>query len=196
MKINGRPLIEYSFDHITAENVTQVVIITRLEKQQVIEEWLVGFKKSRPDLPPVRILILEPEGEWPKTLLRSRFSWTDRCLVLLPDTEVRAPNLALKIDQGLRLSPSVWGVVEKAPEVLSTFGVVHRSGELALGVCEKPVGLESPWVWGCFGFQKQHGEAILMNLEKSTYQRRVFNLPAESRVLELESFDDHSRQPF
>jgi len=201
MLFQGKPLIEYSFDHLMQAHadkaiIKKTIVITRQEKLAGFQAWLKEYRQKCSHALTVRFQVIEPEGEWPSTLLKSAPYWSDKNLVLLPDTRITASwpfvkTLAAHLDK----ASSVWGVVEKPLDLTGTFGVIERKGARALAVCEKPRVARSPWVWGCFAFQKKWGEAVLNILAESCSTHSKSPLPENSLVLDLNFFEDLSRSP-
>jgi len=205
----GRPLIAHSFDHLlqapprsgrreqdsNTPPILRVVIITRPEKKPFFEKWLSSLKLPF-DLDFHLIDLNENSTEWPFTLLSSQKYWSEKNLVLLPDTKLSSPHGLIGLaDDLLDRHASAWGVVEKPLSEISSYGNVVLSPGLhdALRIIEKPLKPLSPWVWGCFGFQKSCGVELLENLEKSTKLREPINLPESSVAFQLEKFEDLSR---
>jgi hypothetical protein len=191
----GRSLIELSFDHLwQGQNaVSRVIVLTRQAKLQALEHWLVEFKGRTSFKVPVDFLIHEPNSneEWPLTIMASQSSWSQTNLILLPDTHLslRTP-LVETVQDKLNTSPTVWGIFKKKLEEVCSYGNVDPS---RLTLTEKPREPESPWIWGCFGFQKPFGRELLENLERSTQTHEAFSLPPNSTFIELDGFEDLSR---
>lgn len=193
---DGEAIIAKTFRHLGSPIVEKVVIITRREKLPALEEWLEAFKKSANLKTDVQWLLHEPgNSEWPHTLLASEKMWSAKNLVLLPDTDLQTTQgTPIEIfDRSLDGHPTVWAVKEKPLEEVKSFGNVEVDGQRALRVIEKPIRPRSPFVWGCFGFQKAYGQRLLHQLATSTKTHRGFDLPPDSLALPLASFDDLSR---
>jgi dTDP-glucose pyrophosphorylase len=206
---NGKPLIEYSFDHLrSAEaktHIEKIAIITRGEKRVSLEKWVHSYL-ANDDLKS-RIVFIEyqPENrEWPSTLLASQDFWATKNLVLLPDTKLmlrprdstansKTLSVIAEFSDLLTAAKTAWGIIQKPADEIGTYGNIETAGTKALSVIEKPDTPLSPWVWGCFGFQKASGQELLANLEKSTRLHQRFELPQPSVAVELSNFEDLSR---
>lgn len=206
----SRPLIEFSFLHLlepaASGRVKKIVILTRKEKLAPFEAWLQAFKQclewkaAGSDAPSVEFFIHEPssEEEWPRTLLASRHLWSEKNLILLPDTQLMLPEklrstgLVGLFDLRLETLDTLWAVSRMESAATVGYGVISETSQ-GLTVTEKPKESNSNKVWGCFGFRRAAGASLLQKLEESTHSHRPFALPQASGLVDLESFSDLSR---
>jgi dTDP-glucose pyrophosphorylase len=197
-----RPLIEFSFLHLLEPSakglVKKIVIITRKEKVEALNVWLNKFRSQNSFSIEVQITLHEPrlKEEWPLSLLAAEPLWGEKNLVLLPDTQLMLrQGLVKTFDEKLEKFLTVWGILPREISEVRSFGMVERGNSSSdpFSITEKPLNPTSPWVWGCFAFQKNRGRALLTCLEESTQTHQSFTVPTPSTFVELDSFEDLSR---
>lgn len=186
---NNKPIIDWHLDQEsylmgTLENL----VIYRKEKQDLIQHLKTAYQNiSYQELPDI-------EGEWPSTVLASKFAWYDKNILVLPDTRYEyQDDLLLTIEKELETHDLVfachkvddvrnWGKILLDPftkKPLST----HEKADIKF----KLEGL----AWGLIGFKKHVGEQLFQAyLNKTSF---TFPKNWKVKVVELESFKDITR---
>jgi choline kinase len=185
LKEEAKPLIEWTLA-LAKRSKMSAVIISRHDKVDLNEYLLTASKRY-----PIEVCLITKSEEWPDSILQSEAHWTDRNIVVLPDTRFEPKDMAHQIHSVLEKKNYVFATF--IPEVLHTWGVV-RLTDTESSIAEKPkVWTESDQAWGLFGFQKAHGKKLLQAMLASKGEFRSFtNQPVD--CLPLTAFKDVGRQ--
>jgi UTP-glucose-1-phosphate uridylyltransferase len=89
----GNPIIQYSLD-LCYKYDLEPLIITRKEKTDLIEYC---------NKPWIQTLIIEPNGEWPNTILASKHLWNENNIMILPDTRFNPTSVIKDMEMSLKL---------------------------------------------------------------------------------------------
>ncbi|MCC6277019.1 MAG: 2-C-methyl-D-erythritol 4-phosphate cytidylyltransferase [Oligoflexia bacterium] len=200
MDYHGRPLIEYSFSHLIdfSKLINKIVIVTRPAKLAQLNAWVDHWLSVHQLKIPIVFQNHEPKPseEWPRTCLQAKPFWSEKNLCLLPDTHLMLQgnrSLIPAVISGLTSFKSLWILNKMDRAKISTFGNVRTEGSRAIELVEKPRQPISSLVWGSFGFLESVGQSLLTDMERSTHDHEVINLPEPSGFLLCEKFEDLSR---
>jgi len=176
--LDGRPMIEFSLRLAETSGLVPVVI-TREEKLD-----LLGYLHKRGG---VEVHVIEPQGEWPDTILSSAHLWGDINILCLPDT-VFSP--AAKVVKCMILGHQHWGHdVSAACHAVndpSNWGIV--SGRT---ITEKPQIKGPSHAWGLLGWKEAAGRDLFLNLRE---RGRTYFVPGKfTGNYKLDSFTDLTR---
>ena len=199
----GRPLIDRALgiqdlinrNHNRNHNHEVIIhthVITRAEKKDLIE-----YVETRG----VQAQIITPSKEWPDTVLQSANFWTDKNLLILPDT-IWEPN---EIILGMldSLDHVDVAVATFDTQDLQSFGAfVNVNGEV--WHAEKPANsnfkddnydanYDAAKAWGLIAFRREAGAQLFAQMLKSTFDHEWRKLAASVQFCELESFIDLTR---
>lgn len=159
-------------------------IITRKNKSELIG-WL---QKSYPD---ISLQLIDSSKEWADTVLQSESYWSEKNLILLPDTDFEPENVLTEMNKNLDFSEFVFGTFSSIN--LSTWGVVQQV-EAKTEIIEKPTHWrKSAKPWGIIGFKKLNGNALFSAVLKSHVTKDWQSLFGHSSFIELASFQDFTR---
>jgi len=149
---HGKPLIENSLLFSKLYSDITPVVITRKEKTDLID--YCNNKNICTE-------IIEVEGEWADTVLKSKRYWEEDNLLILPDT-VFDPFLTsiTEIRSGLDLG-------NNAVFALHIVGDPWNWGTiLNYTLREKSPSIHPCYAWGIIGFKKDYGEQLFSNCKK------------------------------
>lgn len=166
----------------------KVILITRREKKELID-YVSDFCQEHHLL--LEVLQIEPTSEWPETVLMSEHCWTERNLLILPDTDWRPSMFVPELiqDWTLRATDVIYGVF---PSTKNNWGYV-KTGE-GLWLCEKPVvPLEGFMAWGMIGFKKEIGAKLFREHLTSTFDHQVKFLKISAQIKKMDAFFDRTR---
>lgn len=174
---SGKPLINYAIG-LSEDLGINPTIITRKEKTTLID-----YVQSKL----CNVLIIEPEGEWPNTILKSKELWSARNILLLPDTRFSPERIVKHMFDSLNYNELSFGVHQV--EDISKWGCVEKIDRKSVDVCEKPNKTGPGLAWGIIGWQKDAGEDLFsLYTEKNTW--KIFN---NSVCFNLNKFEDVTR---
>jgi hypothetical protein len=167
----------------------KVILITRKEKKELIDH-VSAFCEEQHLL--LEILQIEPTSEWPETVLMSQHCWTEKNLLVLPDTDWKPADFLQEMIQEWEQHPSdvIYGVFESNK---NTWGYVKAAEGLWL--CEKPAHAlgEGFMAWGFIGFKKEIGSKLFREHLTSTFDHQVKFLKISAQVKKMAAFFDRTR---
>lgn len=166
----------------------KIILITRKEKKELID-YVTAFCEEHHLL--LEVLQIEPTSEWPETVLMSQHCWTERNLLLLPDTDWQPTDFVTQLLQDWNQSPSevCYGVFDS---LKSNWGYVKVAE--GLWICEKPQKpLEGFMAWGMIGFKKEIGAKLFREHLTSTFDHQVKFLKISAQVKKMDAFFDRTR---
>lgn len=173
----GKPIINYSL-HIAEDLHINPLVITRKDKDQLINH-LQGLM--------TRILIIEPEGEWPNTILKSKHLWKKRNILILPDTRFIPISVIQPMIDSLQ-KHAVSAAIHDVGDV-SLWGAVKKT-KTGLKMCEKPHKKSKGQAWGLLGWRLEEGEALFQHFST----RNVWKIFENSVSFKLDEFKDITRK--
>lgn len=166
----------------------KVILITRKEKKELID-YVSLFCQEQQLL--LDVLQIEPTSEWPETVLLSEHSWTERNLLILPDTDWKPLGFVQDMVQQWTQNSSdvIYGVFDSNK---SNWGYVKA--EEGLWICEKPEQpLEGFMAWGIIGFKKTVGASLFREHLTSTFDHQVKFLKNSAQLKKMDAFFDRTR---
>lgn len=150
---DGRPLIQYSLDLAIACRLDPLVV-TRAEKTDLIEYCRLWNIETQ---------IIEVEGEWANTVLKSAPNWAENNILVLPDTVFSPP-----ITTTQQISAGLW-LGNNAVFALHEVQDPHKWGIVAdYKLYEKPVLGHPAYAWGLIGFKAEYGKKLFANSGKGS----------------------------
>lgn len=167
------PVIQYSLDLCNQLKLTPLVV-TRPEKLDLIK-----YCNNKQ----IDVLVIDPTGEWPRTVLKSANLWTENNIMILPDTRFSPDTLALskmrsRLQEGHNFSIAIHTVSDP-----SKWCMIKRTE-----IVEKPSSYDSDQAMGMIGFKKFHGHHLFHALDqKSPYELK------NAAFVRLDSFKDITR---
>lgn len=170
----GFPVIQYSLDLCDKYDL-EPLIITRKEKVDLID-----YIKDKN----IETLIIEPEGEWPNTILKSQHLWNENNILILPDTRFEPTSIINDIKLGLELGNRSVIAVHDVEDV-SKWCIVGDDYRLI----EKPKYSGQGVAMGLIGFKNIEGKALFDTL---CVRGREFQL-LDAGFVKLNSFEDITR---
>jgi dTDP-glucose pyrophosphorylase len=142
----GYPIIDYSLE-LCEKYDLDPLIISRKEKTG-LNEYLSEYET----------LIIEPEGEWPETILKSEHLWDKHNILILPDTRFEPTDVIQHmkndLENGALFSIALHSVTD------SSKWCVVKDYELI----EKPIFNEKSWAMGLIGWDKTGGGQLFKTL--------------------------------
>ncbi len=169
----GRHLIDLSLS-IAKRLQVNPLVITRKEKKDLIQYCLDND---------IEIQIIEVEGEWADTVLKSKPYWEENNLLMLPDTIFNNPyyvmqHLRLRTEIGIEANFAVHKVEDS-----SKWGVIKNDV-----LYEKPDFTDPGLAWGAIGFKGSYGEELFSHCQKG----KSLKLNKYSTI-DIENFRDLTR---
>lgn len=183
----GLKFITYSLEQALLLKA-KVILVTRKEKQELIQ-YVESFCQEHQLL--LDILVIEPTGEWPETVLMSEHSWSGMNFLLLPDTDWKPVNFLQNLMHVWLQKPSevIYGVFESDK---NTWGYVKVQDGLYL--CEKPQQkLDGFSAWGIIGFRKEAGSRLFKEHLSSTFDHQIKFLKLSCQLVKMDAFFDRTR---
>lgn len=184
---SGRPLIDWVLSEIQARS-WRAVVVTRPSKRS-----LIAHLKSWPC---VDLMTVEQTREWPESVLVSAPYWSERNIVILPDTRFQPLTVLDQIAEDLKTCNLSLGIF--SPEHFATWGVVQVR-KIGCQFCEKPkeestlLRKQGAHAWGTIGFVLSIGKQLFDGLLQSTSDHNWVELPVEARLHKLHQFIDLTR---
>jgi len=148
----NQPLIQWHLDICKKYNIEPLVIV-RKEKIELIE-----YCKQQN----VQYVVIEPEGEWPNTILKAKDHWGDANILLLPDTRWSDENVLVNIKKSLQNHKS-FAIAKHWVTDGDKWGMLRNSDGYDI-IMEKSPSLRIGWAWGILGFNKKVGENLFSAL--------------------------------
>lgn len=181
------PLIEYSLK-IAEENQWNTVLITRPEKKNLMD--YVAAREAKKNYQSQWVLV-QKTTEWPDSVLRSSAFWSEKNILVLPDTTWNPSGFERQLMTCLETSDVAYGVFETKDQ--KTWGTICcEQNELKL--CEKPAkNLAHFQAWGLIAFRKNIGKVLFTAILESTLDQKVKSLHVKSEALPMNSFTDLTR---
>lgn len=175
---DGKPLIAYTLD-LCKQFGIEPVVITRKEKQD-----LILYCKNKAEL----IILDEIPAEWPSTVLASKGSWSDKNILLLPDTRFEPVEALEQAIRALDYEEFVFGA-HKVDDVSKWGMIEYNKLRKDLLVCEKPNTPGPGLAWGFIGFKNNAKSLNLFD----TYSKKEFLYLKNFDIIYLDSFKDITR---
>lgn len=172
---NAMYLIDYSL--ILCEKYDlDPLVITRSEKKDLIDYCTKDN---------VEVLIIEPEGEWPSTILASKELWAEDNVLILPDTRFTPESILYGIKDALSMNNKAVIALHRVSDV-SKWGSIEN-----YHITEKSKDTYMGHAWGLIGFKQDYGEELFTAMMT---RDKPFKLK-DTGFLFLRSFDDITRVP-
>lgn len=170
---NNAPIIEYTLNLCSLYNI-EPLVVTRQDKTDLIEYCNINE---------IETLIIEPQGEWPTTMLKSQPHWAENNILLLPDVRFEPWNTIRNMKRNLELGNKAVFALHKVDDV-SKWGQIKN-----YKVIEKPHDNSSGFAWGVMGFKADYGEQLfsMMGLRNNPYTLQ------DTSFLYLTNFKDITR---
>jgi len=176
--VNGAPLIEYSLE-ICKNLGLDPLIVTRKEK---IQFNLYCLSKN------VDLLIIEPEGEWTKTVLKSFEHWDHENILILPDTRFpKADSIIGNMKKDLKNGSLVSVALHKVKDptkwcIVEDYNLIEKPhiGDVIQSM--------DYYAFGLIAFRKYAGYQLFQDLDK--YKRYTL---MKASFQYLDSFKDITR---
>lgn len=175
----GKPLIAYTLDLCKQFNI-QPVIITRQEKQD-----LILYCRNKAE---VIILDTIPE-EWPNTVLASKSFWSEKNILLLPDTRFEPVESIGEAIRALETLDFAFGA-HKVDDVSKWGMIEYEKSNKTLLVSEKPTQTNPGLAWGFIAFKNNGKSENLFNVYS---KRNQFLYLKSFDIMYLTSFKDITR---
>jgi dTDP-glucose pyrophosphorylase len=182
-----RPLIETCID-VAEFYGWNLVFITRPEKKILMDYVLARLKES-----PVHCqwVLVNKTEEWPDSILKSSDQWSEKNILILPDTDWAPQGIESSLVEHLDIFDVSYGLFN--PSSTRTWGTVAIS-ENRLRLCEKPQQDDPEFAaWGLIAFKKPFGKPLFSAILQSTMDHRVKELPLKANSINLDSFRDLTR---
>lgn len=179
---SAKPLIQAAIERF-ADLDARLVVVTRAEKKELIE-WCA--KQPR-----VEVLQIEATREWPDSVLASQNFWSERNLLLLPDTDFSPESAPLQLLEDLNQVDVAFASFPVADKrnwglFLSTAG--------GFSVADKPelVRPESQ-AWGLIAFSNRVGRSLFSTISNANRDRRWHSMEHSMTARSLDWFKDLTR---
>lgn len=173
--LDGRPMIQNSID-LARERGWNPLVVTREEKKDLLDYcWQEA----------VEVLVIQPHGEWPNTILASAHRWEDENLLLLPDTVFAPPEAVADMLALTKRHPITIGIHKVSdPCNWCVYDALKEQ------IIEKPMAPhETWWGMGLLGWQRLYGKGLFQALAT---RNNPYPLPSHDLVF-LDSFKDLTR---
>lgn len=183
----GFKFVTYSLEQARALGA-KVILVTRKEKQELIK-YVEAYCKEHQLL--LELLVIEPTGEWPETVLMSEHGWSSMNILLLPDTDWKPTDFLQSLVQTWIQRPTqvIYGVFDADK---TNWGYVKVQDGLYL--CEKPQQLlEGFYAWGMIGFRKEVGAQLFKEHLSSTFDHQMKYLKLSCQLVKMDAFFDRTR---
>lgn len=164
----GRPMIQYSLDHILTANQEvgklRTVVVIREQKESVAD-----YVRNQLETAGIEVAVAQFDDqyrEWPGSIHSAKTFFTHKNIVLLPDSclVIRNSGLLADLEKKLREKNLVFGLKETSnPSTITSLGAVSvawESGEIQRFE-DKPLkssGFNA--VWGCFAFRLEIADEL------------------------------------
>jgi dTDP-glucose pyrophosphorylase len=185
---SGEPLILWWLQR-AAEIEANVHLITRYEKQVLVDFVSQACEKMNLNFSVQRI---ESSKEWPDTVLQSEKFWSEKNILVLPDTRFEPVRILKEISSALESFEIVTAVFSvENPEL---WGMTRQSQHHQFEICDKPARTpEGALAWGLLGFQKQAGALLFQSILDSYFDKKWKLISKKNLSLGLEKFEDLTR---
>lgn len=183
----GKRFIDFSLEQARCLDA-KVILITRKEKVHLIE-YVIAFAQTHHL--ELRVLEVEPTAEWPETVLHSESEWTEKNILLLPDTDWKPEGFLTDLLTSTEIENTdvVYGVF--ATEKLN-WGFVNVVDGVIL--CEKPLQRDPLFkAWGIIIFTKAVGNALFKAHLESTFDHQLKSLSFRGKMIPMLDFNDRTR---
>lgn len=170
---NGIPLIEYHLNICKMFDLDPI-IITRKEKTDLLDYCLKNGIQTK---------IIEPQGEWPSTVLSSSDLWDENNILLLPDSVFEPVETILDIKKGLLLGNNAVMALHDVEDI-SKWGSIKD-----YQFTEKRKLQEPGKAWGIIGFKKDYGLTLFKRMETPNFPTPLW----DTGFVYLDSFKDVTR---
>ena len=167
----GKPMIGYSLDLIrsVAELMhapVRVVVVMRQGKESVVESVETALKPAGVEV--VSVQFDEKLSEWPGSIHSAREFFSDKNVVLLPDSYIETGGrlLIAEMLEALQHHSLVMGAKQSTdPAEIRRLGALRLSdtgsGEAVLEFADKPEDASRfDAIWGCFAFRGEIAEEL------------------------------------
>ena len=181
------PLIDHCLQ-VADQHQWNKVLITRSEKKNLMDY----VTKWETESPLKSQWVLVPKTtEWPESILKSADFWSEKNILILPDTTWTPVGIEKKVVQLLDHCDIAYGVFETLHK--KTWGTVALS-ENSLKLCEKPENVSTDFqAWGLIAFKKNIGKILFETLLESTMDHQVKTLQIRAQKISMDSFVDLTR---
>lgn len=176
-------LIDYSLN-LCYSNKIEPIVISRIEKEDL---------NSYLRLKGVEHIVLKTPGkEWADTVLKSQGLWTEKNILILPDTRFEPANESIKRVKDLLHQYDLVAGVHKVPGLeIDKWGIIDRNT-----IWEKPSVINpkinsSHKAWGILGFSKSIGEKLFQSQNKHNWL--TLSPEIEPAFVHLDKFEDITR---
>jgi hypothetical protein len=168
------------------ERGLRVLVVTRRNKQVLIDHLTQNHKS-------VNLSLIEDSNDWQSTILQIKSEWTQKNIIVLPDTEFSPLEV---LDQMPALLDQFDVVTARhSVEDASQWGHVWSLNESSFVVAEKPIFSinQTPTAWGLIGFRDEIGEDLLKSQWLSQENKEIREIQGRLGFVELAGFRDLTR---
>ncbi len=184
------PLLEHCLK-VADRYQWRTVLITRPEKKTLVA-YVTDRKSQNPQSS--QWVMVEKTAEWPESILKSADLWSEKNILVLPDTVWSPAGVEELLVNSLDHCDCSFGVFDVQNK--KTWGTV-AVGKDSLRLCEKPAqALPEFKAWGLIAFKKNIGASLFSALLESTLDHEIKLLPLKAQTVRLESFTDLTRTDF
>lgn len=181
------PLID-SCLQIAERHQWHKVLVTRPEKK-VLMDYVTAHEARKSN--PSQWVLVQKTSEWPESVLKSANHWSEKNILILPDTTWAPTGIEAELIADLDHCDISFGVFETHEQ--STWGTVAIT-ENSLRLCEKPLqSLPDFQAWGLIAFKKNIGKVLFKALLDSTLDHQIKSLHLKTRATLMTSFADLTR---
>ena len=182
-----RPLIDHSLS-VAQNHHWNKVFITRPEKK-ILMDYVTNWEVSQKIK--TQWVIVQKTAEWPESVLKSAEFWSEKNILILPDTSWDPAGIENEIVRQLDYFDVCYGLFDVPDK--QTWGTVSIQ-EGALQLCEKPFNANSDFkAWGLIAFKKNVGKILFKSILESTMDHHVKSLQLKACAIIVNSFTDHTR---
>ncbi len=182
-----QPLIDHSLGIAQAQGWNKV-LITRPDKKGLMD--YVTKWEQREQLK-TQWVVVQKTKEWPESILKSSEFWTEKNILILPDTSWAPLGIEEKVISELGAYDVSYGIFETPNK--QTWGTVSAQGN-SLQLCEKPQNAGADFkAWGLIAFKKNIGKILFNSILESTMDHQVKSLQIRACLTLMSSFTDHTR---
>lgn len=186
----GKPMIETAMEPFAG---FRRVIATRPDKKELIA-WCA--------LRNIETLLIPETREWPDSVLASREVWSEKNLLVLPDTDYQPREIPFQLLESLDRVEVAFATFN--PPDLQNWGLIEKS-ENGFLISDKPCELRDCGIgkdddlgtraWGLIAFRKEIGVSLFSKISEANRDKQWKTISEPCELHSLQDFSDMTRAP-
>lgn len=177
----GKPMIETALEPFAD---FRCVVATRAGKKELID-WCAERN--------VETLLIPETREWPDSVLASREAWSEKNLLVLPDTDYQPREIGFQLLESLERVAVSFATFN--PPDLQNWGLIEKLENNFL-ISDKPCELRrEARAWGLIAFRKEIGVSLFSRISEANRDKEWKTIQEPCKLHVLQSFLDLTRSP-